>query len=335
MGKQKKKKKRHILRKLVLTVLLLTAIVLGIWYYMIEHVYSRVNYEQAQTLAEEPLEEEDGVINILLIGNDSRENGEDGRSDAMILVSISSRTKKIYLTSLLRDIYVDIPGHEGNRLNAAYSFGGAPLLLETIEKNFDIPVNRYVQVNFQAFASLIDAVGGVDLELTNEEVQWVNAYLVEYNILEDRPVGTDYLDETASGLLHLNGPQALAYTRNRKIGTDFARTERQRKVLQAVMDQLPASLLKDLPGLLDGILPNLTMNISKSELYSLSLQAARIIGYDVVQASIPLEGTYQNARIRDMAVLEVDFEKNKEYLRQVIYGEDPDQGAGKPEGEGQ
>ena len=93
--------------------------------------------------------ERDGVVNILLVGNDSREAGDDGRSDAMILISISSRTKTIQMISLLRDIYVDIPGHDGNRLNAAYSFGGAELLLETIEKNFDIPVTRYVQVNLK------------------------------------------------------------------------------------------------------------------------------------------------------------------------------------------
>ena len=290
----------------------------------ISHLYDKVEYAPTEILADEPMKEE-GVTNILLIGNDSRAGGEDGRSDAMILVSISNRTKTIYLTSLLRDIYVEIPGHEGNRLNAAYSFGGPELLLKTIKQNLDIEVNRYVQVNFQAFANLIDAVGGVDLELTNEEVQLVNAYLNEYNMLENRPMDTDYLPSDASGLLHLNGPQALAYSRNRYIGSDFGRTERQRKILEAVFHQLPSSVLTNLDDMIDGILPNLTTNISKNECYALSLDAPKLLTYELVQASIPIAGSYQNVTIRKMSVLQVDFEKNKEFIRTRIYGEEGEQ----------
>ncbi len=319
-GKGKKKKKHKGFRRFLAVVLILVLAVGLFWYFAISHLYDKVEYTPTDILADEPMKEE-GVTNILLIGNDSRVNGEDGRSDAMILVSISNKTKTIYMTSLLRDIYVEIPGHEGNRLNAAYAFGGPELLLETIKQNFDIEVNRYVQVNFQAFANLIDAVGGVDLELTNDEVQLVNAYLNEYNLLENRPIDTDYLPADASGLLHLNGPQALAYSRNRYIGSDFGRTERQRKILEAVIRQLPSCVLTNLNDLIEGILPNLTTNISKAECYTLSLEVPRVLTYDIVQASIPLEGTYQNVSIREMSVLQVDFEKNKEYIRTQIYGE--------------
>ncbi len=316
-----KKKKHKILRRFLTVVLVLLLAVTALWYVSVSYLYNKVEYTPTDILADEPMKEE-GVTNILLIGNDSRENGGDGRSDAMILVSISNRTQTIYLTSLLRDIYVEIPGHESNRLNAAYAFGGPELLLETIKQNFDIEVNRYVQVNFQAFANLIDAVGGVELELTNEEVKLVNAYLNEYNMLENRPMNTDYLPEDASGLLHLNGPQALAYSRNRYIGSDFGRTQRQRKILEAVFHQLPSSVLTNLNELIDGILPNLTTNISRSECYLLSMDAPKLLTYELVQASIPIEGSYQNATIRKMSVLQVDFEKNKEFIRTKIYGED-------------
>ena len=97
----------------------------------------------------------------------------------MILLSINDRAKKIYMTSILRDMYVEIPGHDGNRLNAAYAYGGPELLMQTVEQNFGIDVNRYVQVNFEAFANLVDAVGGVELELSTEELEYVNGYLVE------------------------------------------------------------------------------------------------------------------------------------------------------------
>lgn len=279
-----------------------------------------MNFEQNDVLATEPMKE-DGVVNILLIGNDSRTNGEDGRSDAMIMLSVSNKTDKIYMTSLLRDMYVDIPGHDGNRLNAAYAYGGAELLMETIEKNLDITVNRYVLVNFEAFANLIDAVGGVDLELTSEEIEYVNGYLVEYNMLLNRPQGTDNMDTSVSGLVHLNGAQALAYSRNRYLGTDFGRTERQRKVLTAAIGKLPKTLATNPNELIDGLMPNLTTNLTQNECYRLSLMAPKILTYEIVQNSIPIEGTYKSSIIRKMSVLEVDFEANKKFIRENIYGE--------------
>ncbi len=318
--KKKKRKKKSRLFKFVIAVAVVV-VLLGVGLYsLVGSIYSKMNYENIDSVATAPMQE-DGVVNVLLIGNDSRENGSDGRSDAMILLSISKETKKIYMTSLLRDMYVDIPGYKGNRLNAAYSYGGAELLMETIEENFDISVNRYVLVNFEAFANLVDAVGGVNLELTGEEIEYVNAYLVEYNILTGRPEGTDYMDNLSGGLVHLNGPQALAYSRNRFLGNDFGRTERQRKILEGIIKELPTALVTNPKELLGGILPNLTTNLTQGEIYRLSLMASKLLTYDMVQGSIPVEGTYTNATIRDMSVLEVDFEANKQYIRENIYGE--------------
>ncbi len=317
-GKKKKSKGAGWKKALVVLAILLFAGMGGL-YAIVGSVYNKMGYEEVQSYSKEPMKES-GVINILLIGNDSRENGEDGRSDAMILVSISDKTKTITMTSLLRDMYVEIPGHDGNRLNAAYSYGGPELLMQTIEQNFDIKVHRYALVNFQAFANLVDAVGGVDLELTNEEVNYVNGYLVEYNMLEGKPEGTDYLDTSLSGMIHLNGPQALAYTRNRYIGTDFGRTERQRKVLAAVMKKMPGTLAVNSSELIDGLFPNLTTNLTKNECFRLSLNGSKFLTYELVQQAIPAEGTYSNATIRKMAVLQVDFEANKKILQESIYG---------------
>ena len=279
--KKKRKKKRRLLKFLITVAVILGLLGIGL-YQLVGVVYGKMTYHEIASVAEAPMKE-DGVVNILLIGNDSRVNGENGRSDAMILLSISSRTKKIYMTSLLRDIYVDIPGHEGNRLNAAYSFGGAELLME--------------------------------------EKEYVNGYLVEYNILTDRPQGTDNIDVSESGPVHLNGPQALAYSRNRYLGTDFGRTDRQRKVLTAVIGRLPSALVTNPGGLMDGLLPNLTTNLTRGECFRLSLMAGNMLTYDIESDSIPQPGTYQNVTIRKMEVLEVDFEKNISYLREKLYGE--------------
>lgn len=319
-GSGKRKKRRHGWKIFFVILLVLLIALVGIWYSLVNRAYNKMNYQEIESMADQPLKEE-GITNVLLIGNDSRTQDGDGRSDAMILLSINNKSKTIYLTSLLRDMYVEIPGHKANRLNAAYAFGGAELLIETLKLNLGIEVNRYVQVNFQAFANLIDAVGGVDLELTNDEVRYVNGYLVEYNILENRPEGTDYIDATASGMLHLNGPQALAYCRNRYLGTDFGRTERQRKVLTAAIRQAPLELITSPDKLMEGIFPNLTTNLTKEECMGLSLEAPKVITYEIVSSSVPIEGSYSNATVRKMSVLQVDFEANKAYLQETIFGD--------------
>ncbi|MBQ8596470.1 MAG: LCP family protein [Lachnospiraceae bacterium] len=314
----KTRKKKHRLRKFIFTLLFLLVFFFAGWYLVLNSVYGKMNYQEIESVAKEEYKE-DGVTNILLIGNDSRENGEDGRSDAMILLSVSSKTKTIQMISLLRDMYVEIPGHGGNRLNAAYAYGGPELLMETIEQNFDMEVNRYMLVNFEAFAALVDAVGGIELEITAGEAEYINAYLVEYNILNERPEGTDYLNP-AGGSVHLNGAQALAYSRNRYIGTDFGRTERQRKVLSGIIQKLPKALVTNPKQLINGLLPNLTTNLTQDECFAIGLNAPGYLGYEMVSGSIPVEGSYQGSTIRGMAVLEIDFRQNIDFLHNSIYG---------------
>lgn len=316
----RKKKKRHSgLKKLLVLIAVVLALFFGGLYLAAGVAYDRMNHAEGES-AEGALKK-DGVTSLLLIGSDSRTAGTEGRSDAMILLTISDRTKSVHMTSLLRDMYVEIPGHDGNRLNAAYAYGGPELLMETVNQNFGTEVSRYAVVNFEAFANLVDAVGGVELELTNEEVQWVNAYLNEYNELRGMPMETDYLDTSLSGNIHLNGAQALAYCRNRYIGTDFARTQRQRNVLSAVLKKLPAALVTNPGELVDGLFANLTTDLRRGECMKLLLEAGKLFGYELVQDSLPLDGSYSNATIREMSVLQVDFDQNRAYIRREIYGE--------------
>ncbi len=318
--KPQRKKKNYLLRflgKLAVVLLILLVFAAGIGMVIVHTAYGKLTYEKVDSVASAPVSSE-GVTNILLIGSDSR-GDEAGRSDAMILLSVSKNTRKIQMTSLLRDIYVEIPGHDPNRLNAAYAYGGPELLMETIEQNFGVEVNRYVIVDFLAFANLVDVVGGVDLELSAEEANWVNAYLNEYNELTGKEFGTDYLPENAQGMLHLNGAQALAYSRNRYIGSDFERTNRQRKVLTAIVDKLPATALSNGSELIEGLCTNLTTNLTEGECMTLALRMSGSVKYDIESASIPLEGTWKNATERGMAVLSIDFEKNRAFLQETLY----------------
>lgn len=317
--KNKEKKTSGFKKFIILLAVIIIAFLIG-WYFLVNKAYNKMTYVKSDS--SNIVLSKKGVTNILLIGNDSRSNAEDGRSDAMILLSISKNTKKIYMTSLLRDMYVEIPSHDGNRLNAAYSYGGAELLMDTIELNLGIRVDHYVLVNFQAFAHLVDAVGGVDLELSNEEVGWVNAYLNEYNLLEGREMTTDYLDTSLSGNIHLNGAQALAYSRNRYIGTDFGRTERQRKVLSEIIKKMPAAAITNTNGIIDGLFPNLTTNLTKTQCYRLSFLAGKFLTYDIEQMTIPAENTYKDSTIRGMQVLEVDYDANRKLWENAVYIEE-------------
>lgn len=262
--------------------------------------------ENADSIVE-PYYDKD-VMNILLIGSDARSVSERGRSDSMILVSVNKRTQQIVMTSLLRDIYVSIPGRGHNRLNAAYSFGGAPLLTATLQANFGIRVDHYVKVNFQAFTKVIDTVGGVSIPITAAEAEYMRAFH------KDIPAG----DQT----LLMDGDKALTYARARHLkGADFGRTERQRKVLSALLQTARGLSLPQLDSLLRVLLPALSTDMSEWDLITLTASAPSILRYDLVTFRVPADGTYRNMNISGRAVLGIDFRRNRALLMQRIYGD--------------
>lgn len=258
------------------------------------------------------------VFNVLLIGCDARSEGGRGRSDSMILVSINSRTKQLVATSIMRDTYCHIPGHQDNRINAAYAFGGADLLIETIEQNFKISIDRYVAVDFFVFVDVIDAVGGVDIDVQDWEVATLNGIMNEINMLEGLPLSDGKI--TSGGMQHLNGRQALSYARIRHVGNaDFERTERQRRVLEQIFLKVKDCSFSELTDILSAVLPEVTTDMKESELLSLILNMPSYRNYELIQHRVPADGTYQNLRIRGMAVLGIDFKTNIDEMKRVIY----------------
>ncbi|MBE6015818.1 MAG: LytR family transcriptional regulator [Lachnospiraceae bacterium] len=316
--KKKKKKPLKILLIIVIILALLAAGAFAAWRWLIGAAYDKMTYKEAPKFTNTALTEE-GVTNILLLGNDSREKGDDGRTDSIILMTINRKQNKIYLTSFLRDIKVNIPGKGVNRLNHAYAYGGPELIMQTIAEAFDIKISRYMLVNFQAFANLADAVGGVDLEITAKETDWINAYLWEYNDINGDDIYKDNLPEGTEGMVHLNGPQALAYCRNRKIGTDFERTNRQKKVITAIIKKAPKAALTNLGGLMDGLFPSLTTSLTKDDTYELANLVFGLKGMEIVQGTIPQDDTWKSDQSTGMDLIAItDMEKNKEYLKQIM-----------------
>lgn len=238
----------------------------------------------------------DGLVNILLIGQDKREGESRQRSDAMILCSFNPETNKLAMISFLRDLYVQIPGYEDNRLNAAYAYGGFELLKETLSLNFGITVDGCLESDFEGFEKIIDTVGGVEIELTEEEAQIVGGNATE-------------------GICILNGEQALTYARIRKIDSDFQRTARQRKIMGAVFEKAKTYTLPKLAMFFSEILPLMATDMTQDEMMNLALTfASSFQNVETESYIVPAEGTYENAMIRGMAVLVPDLYEIKKLI---------------------
>lgn len=230
------------------------------------------------------------LINILLVGQDRREGEERQRSDAMILCSFNPEANKLSMISFLRDLYVQIPGYSDNRLNAAYAFGGFPLLKQTLNTNFGITVDGCLEADFFGFEKIIDTVGGVDIELTSAEAEIVG-------------------NGATAGLCHLDGEQTLMYARIRKIDSDFQRTARQRNVMNAVFEKVKNCSLTELAVFVNEIMPLLTTDMTDEDLMSFAatIYASSFAELETESYSIPSDGNYKNATINGMAVLVPDL----------------------------
>lgn len=255
------------------------------------------------------------IINILLIGQDRR-NEKRARSDSMILCTINKKEKTLTMTSLMRDMYVQIPGYKDNRINASYAFGGMELLDACLVKNFGVEVDGNIEVDFNGFESVIDAVGGVDIYLKSSEANRM------MKLARNGSFGTAGFDWSLSeGVNHLDGKQALAYARDRSTGGDgdFGRTNRQRKVLSAVFQKAKTMSLTETINLIKAILPLLTTDLTDAQILGFAVEVFPLLPeLEMKTQRIPGDGTYRMTKIRGMSVIVPDLEKNREILKEIM-----------------
>ncbi|WP_416235441.1 LCP family protein [Paenibacillus campi] len=247
-------------------------------------------------------------VHLLLLGTDSRDADSNGRSDSMMVATIDPVTKRTYLMSILRDTYVDIPGHGYSRINAAYSYGGAPLAMETVSKLLGISIDHYVKIDFEGFKSLVDTVGGVEIDVEKD---------MKYT---DGGDGHRYDIDLQKGLQTLDGTHALQYVRFRHDATsDFTRTERQRKFLTALAAKLQSSssLIK-LPGILNGVAPYIETNMPTFTMLKLSRLGLDVNVNRTVKVQIPPNSLLEAKTVRGAAVLGVDEVRLRQYIDQMF-----------------
>lgn len=271
--KKKKKKKNKALKifgiiLLILVLLLIGAIAAG--YGFINNKFGKMN---VATIDEGNLGVSENVNlekyrNIAIFGIDSRADNYDlgNRSDCIIIANINNKTKEVKLISVYRDTYVQIPGHGLDKITHAYSYGGAELAIKTLNTNLDLNITEFVTVNFDAVAEAVDALGGIQMEITSAEVQYINAYIDGTS----KATGKSSNHITAPGTYTLDGVQAVAYSRIRyTAGGDYKRTERMRDVIEAMTKKLKTKSLGEMNNFADTMLPKVYTNITMGDILSL------------------------------------------------------------------
>ena len=311
-GRVKPRKKRKIgkiIRRTILSLFLVAIIAFGGITAYIYSMFTNVNYKNTsnETTGQSIVNmlNKDYVYNILLIGVDDRKEGQTSRSDTMILLSIDKQNKQLKMLSFMRDTYVAIPGHGNAKMNAACTYGGPELVMETIEVNFGIKVDNYMLVDFNAFKDIVDNLGGVTVEVEKREAEYINK------------TSRQKIDYGKN--VKLNGEEALVYVRIRYLDSDFYRTQRQRKVISAIIQSAKKTNPFDLIKTVEGIMPYIETDMSPAQLTVLVESALFYISYDMVQGRVPFDGAYTNKTINGQAVLYIDLEKTRNLVHEFIY----------------
>jgi len=318
--KPKKNKKKHPIRNTF--IVLLCLILIGV------SCVGFYGYQTADKLlssfnTEEPLEEnkyissselfsDSDLVNVLLIGVDAREGETVSRSDTMMLVTLDTKNGQIKLTSFLRDSYVEIAGrNKKEKLNAAYFRGGIQMLVDTLELNFKIEIPYYVLVDFEIFTTLVDELGGINVDVTEKESHYTyNSGKIEVPVRIE--AGEDVL---------LNGEEALWYSRIRYLDSDFMRTQRQRKVITAIVEKALTKSIPELISLAEVVIPLVKTNLTSDEIMSIGLNALKnqAYSYPIIQHQIPADGTWTSRNISGVgSSLVMDFDKNIQILKDFL-----------------
>lgn len=317
---KKKNKESHPVRNTIL-VLLCIVIVLGscVGFYGYSTVNKLLssfdNTEQIvdnEYISESLLYSDSEQINVLLVGVDAREGETESRSDTMMLVTLDNKNGEIKLTSFLRDSYVEIAGRKKKeKLNAAFLRGGIQTLIDTLEMNFKVSIPYYVVVDFEIFTTIVDELGGINVDVTEKE---------SYYTYHSGKVGVPVRIEAGEDIL-LNGEQALWYSRIRYLDSDFMRTQRQRKVITAIVEKTLQQDIMSIIGLAETIIPLVKTNLTSDEIMSIGVKALlkQAYSYPIAQQQIPAEKTWSSKSISGVgSCLVMDFEENIKIMQSFL-----------------
>lgn len=250
-----------------------------------------------------------GITNILLVGSDER--GEDisssARADSIMLLSVDSKANTWKLVSFERGVGVSIPGHGDDWLTHTFAYGGPELLMQTLREYYKVDVSRYVRINFSIFETGVTDIGGVEVELTQAEADYMNGIAGE--------------KKWSAGPARLDGPTALVYARMRHLDSDWQRVERQRKVLQAAADQIATLSPAKINLIADKLLPMIETNLTNGELWQLAFKMPALLGSDAAQLTVPDEDACWGIKLSSgQSLIGCDFAAEAERLDRFLTG---------------
>ena len=304
--KNKRKKRGFI--KTIATVLIFALLFSSVFIFVFaaSSGYTRDDLKKNEYINSFELKSSPLVSNILLMGVDGSADSAS-RSDSMILVSLDYKHMKIKLTSFLRDSWVEIPSKgKKAKLNAACTYGGPQLVIDTIEYNFGVDIDHYVMVDFEMFTNIIDSLGGIDVEVTQKEAKFINnttRHTVDYG-----------------ESVHLNGAEALVYCRIRKLDSDYMRTYRQRKVISALIGQARSAGIEKLISTMQGVFPMIKTDMSAMELTALAYKGGfGVLAFDIEQNRVPTDEHMHPDTVNGQWVEVVDIDATRDYLCEYIY----------------
>ena len=320
MGEKPTKKKMATWKKVIIGVVVAIIVIIAAG---MGYVYSTLNKTNKVKLDNDSLglnqntqstDKKDDIINIALFGLDAP-NGEVGRSDADLILTIDKKHHKLKLTSIMRDSYVDVKDHGMTKLTHAYAYGGPELALNTINTNFDLAIDKFITVNFTSLPKVIDKLGGVDINLTPGDLKYMNGYIKNLDNINK----TDSPDINSTGMHHLDGTQALAYCRIRYDGGDQRRTQRQRTVLQAVFKKMKDTSVTQYPAILNELLPLVTTNISANEFISLGKDIVDTGATQFEDLKVPCDKHEDGKMIDGVYYMTYDLKAETKELHKFIY----------------
>ena len=334
MKKEEKKKRIITVPRVIIAIVVIIILIITITIFMITNTLSNmmkmeldeadlaVNNELYDELTEYGItkKEFDSIINIAFFGSDSRDlsNMDSGRADTIMIISVNPTKKSIKMISIPRDTYVNVPGYGNTKINHSYAYGQEQLAIKTINSNFGLNITEYVTINFEGLINVINAVGGVDINISKEERDVLNEYLKDsYQIM-----GKEYVPMTEYGDVHLNGEQALAHCRDRYVGSDFTRAERQREVLTEVMGKISQKSFGEMLDLVDIFLQQVRTNINVSEY--LGLAASAFTNKDeymnnIISAQVPSTDYGKGDYIDGVYYFVADLDTCKKDMYEYIY----------------
>ncbi|GIM29469.1 LytR family transcriptional regulator [Clostridium polyendosporum] len=326
-NKSENKNKNKKVKIVLFSISCIILFILGFGGVYVFNTLNKVNRTQISTsdndlgidssVAERFKDKENDIINIAFFGIDKREDGERGNSDSTMILTIDKITKKIKMTSIMKDSYVTIDGHDKDKLTNAFALGGPQLAIKTLNQNYGLNIKDFVAVNFGELAKIIDELGGIDINIKSYEIKELNSYIDDVNSVTNQSAG----HISKRGLHTLSGIQAVAYSRIRYSGNgDIERTERQRTVLNAILDKIKNAGITKYPSMVNSLLPYVETSLSSVSLTKIGTDALSAGVTTITEERFPTTGYYNATTANDASYLiKFDEDVTKSQIQNYIF----------------